>query len=635
MRDVLRHRGPDSEGIFQDSNVTLGVRRLSIIDLAHGQQPLYNEDRSLVVIANAEIYNFVELTEDLQSRGHVFRTRSDVETILHLYEEYGTGCVQHLRGMFVFALWDSNCKQLLLARDRIGEKPLYVYESGDQLIFASELKALLSSGLVPFELDPYSIDLYFHYGYVPDPLTPLRGVRKLPAAHTLLVQTQTWATHQECYWRIDEVQPLTTDPAQTIREELDSISKIIIRSDVPVGVALSGGMDSAAVLALANRHYPGSLHAFCIGYPGAPASDERNDAVQMAESVGVPFHSIELATSEVVSSFEDLIYRTDEPIADISGSAYFAVMQLAKQHNVPVLMLGHGGDELFWGYPWVVNAVKESNQKKILLSRQLSSIVAAYFHTRLPHAWSPWGLKDWLLDLGGLRSVWKKIQTHKESPPDRLLFYDLTPDYKIASAQASSIYTSKFREMLRGTNVAALFSYPQPWEKTEVLMTRLIMETYLLGNGIAQADRLSMACSVEARLPLVDYRLVEKVIGLRKAQSDFTLPPKKWLKDALKDVLPADVLSRPKRGFEPPVREWHRAIFDRYGDFLRGGFLSEFGILNEESTLQLSDGPFPKGAVIPFSYKALVLELWCRKYSSLAVKRSKPLLTTATPSITL
>src|SRR2546427_5931718 len=227
MRDVITHRGPDDEGLFIDGLVGFGHRRLSIVDVAGGHQPMTNEDGTLHITYNGEIYNHADYREELEARGHVYRTHCDTETILHLYEEYGVDCVQHLRGMFAFALWDAKQQRLLLARDRMGEKPLYLYEQDGQLLFTSELKALLSSGIVPFELDAKAIDLYFHYQFVPEPQTPITGVRKLDAGHLLVVETDPWRIKEICYWRMLDAPPLDGDPAKLIREELETISELV------------------------------------------------------------------------------------------------------------------------------------------------------------------------------------------------------------------------------------------------------------------------------------------------------------------------------------------------------------------------------------------------------------------------
>jgi asparagine synthase (glutamine-hydrolysing) len=608
----LHHRGPDGEGEYQATHIALAMRRLSIIDLAGGWQPLYNEDQSLALVANGEIYNFVELRHRLEGRGHKFRTASDCETILHLYEDHGLDCVQHLRGMFAFALWDTKRRRLLLARDRMGEKPLYLYEVAGGLLFASELKAILRSGLVPFELDPRAVNLFFHYQYVPEPATPIKGLRKLPAGHLMTVEADPWRLEERCYWRMEDAPPLDGDPVELIRTELERVSELVVRSDVPVGVALSGGLDSSAVAALAVKKYPGTIHAFSVGYPGRPPNDERRDAEGLARQLGMPFHDIEMETDPMVKAFPEMVYARDDPIADISGYGYYSVMKLAREHGVPVVLQGQGGDELFWGYSWVQQAVIESREKE-KFQRERWLALPQYLRWKFP---TRRGLRAWLgwaRDLAGLRTGWRRFRRHAKGGESRLVFYDLSEDYRLASETAGGLYGPAFEDQVFENGAAELFTLPLPWPNLDVTLTRLICGTYLLENGVAQGDRLGMASSVELRLPLLDYRLVETVIGLRKARSDLSLPPKSWLKAALKDVLPEWVMNRPKKGFAPPILEWHRCLFAAHGEALRDGFLVKTGILSSEAASQLAAGPFPPTAVAPLSFKALVLEWWCRR----------------------
>jgi asparagine synthase (glutamine-hydrolysing) len=617
VNESLFHRGPDGDGQYRSAHVALSMRRLSIIDLAGGWQPLYNEDRTLVLIANGEIYNYVELRQQLEAEGHRFLTGSDCETIIHLYQKFGLDCVQHLRGMFAFALWDARRKRLLLARDRMGEKPLYIYEREGQLLFASEMKSLLRSGLVPFELDPAAIDLYFHYQYVPEPLTPLKGVRKLDAAHLLTVEIDPWRVEEKCYWRMEDAPPLDGDPAQLIRQELETTSEIIIRSDVAVGVALSAGLDSSAIAALAARKYPGTMHAFSVGYPGSPDNDERAGARLLAEHLKMPFHEVELETGAMVEFFPELVYWRDDPIADISGYGYYAVSKLAREHNVPVVLQGQGGDELFWGYGWVQQAAQQSSRKISLKAKGLRAL-PEYLDFRLPKDFSRPALSQWVRTSGGLLPGWQQFQDHRTTPADQMVFYDLSADFRQASRDARRLYGARFARELGETTATELFTFPQPWPDVNVTLTRLICATYLRENGIAQGDRLSMASSIELRLPLVDYKLVETVIGLRKAQPDVGQSAKAWFKAALQDVLPEWVINRPKRGFAPPVLQWHLALFSAYGESLRDGHLVGAGVLNQESARQLSAGPYPSTAITPISFKALVLEQWCRRMSGLS-----------------
>jgi asparagine synthase (glutamine-hydrolysing) len=623
MSQALIHRGPDGSGLFRADHVALAIRRLAIIDPATGWQPLYNEDESLVLVANGEIYNYVELRRQLQDRGHHFRTGSDCEVILHLYEELGSQCVHRLRGMFAFALWDKRANTLLLARDRMGEKPLYLYETEGSLVFASELRALLRAEVAPFRLDLTAIDHFFHYQYVPDPMTALEGVRKLRPGHLLSVTLDPWRVEETCYWRMDEAPPLEGDPASLIRAELETISSLTIRSDVPVGISLSGGLDSSLLAVLASRRYPGTMHAFSAGYTGRPHSDERSNAAQLAKHLGLPFHDVEINTSDVVRTFPDMVFWQDDPVADLSSFGYFAIAKEARRQGVPVLLQGQGADELFWGYPWVREAWRHSVRKSQLGGHPPR--FEAYLQLRWPRFWPRRAPIDWVRSLAGLRSSWSHYQRDRVGPADRLVFYDLDPTFQRATQWTSRIYSPQFRRSLNGSSSFDLFTAPRPWPQLEIEITRLICGTYLLNNGIARGDRVSMASSIELRLPLVDHRLVETVIGLRKGRSDVGLPPKAWLRQAVQDIVPEWVLNRRKRGFQPPTRAWHRAIFDRYGGLLVDGMLVELGILRPDAARRLGSGPYSLAETEPFSLSALVLEIWCRQTLAPATLSTSPL----------
>lgn len=615
MSHALAHRGPDDSGAFRTTNAALASRRLSIIDLGGGRQPLYDEGRTLALVANGEIYNHAGLRRQLEARGHRFKTGSDCESILHAYAEYGVDCVEHLRGMFAFALWDGHRKRLVLARDPMGEKPLYVYESGGRLLFASEMKALLRSGEVPFELDAGAVDLFFHYQYVPEPKTALKGVRKLDAARVLVVDVEPWRVEESCYWRMDDAPPLEGDAPALIRDQLEAVGELVTRADVPVGVALSGGLDSSVVAAVAARHRPGGLHAFGVGYPGRPEGlDERDEARALARHLRLPFHEVEVETGEVVELFPELNYWRDDPVADYSGHAYYAVMRAARAKGVPVMLQGQGGDELFWGYPQLRRAARESSEKESLRGGVISA-ARRYLSPAAPTL-SRAGLSAWARDLGGARSGWLRMREHRASPAGQLAFYDLSKDFLAAAEGVGGLYAGAFAEQLPARGATSLFTLPLPWPGVDVTLTRLISDTYLRGNGVAQGDRLAMASSVEMRLPLLDRRFVETVVGLRKLNSDVRLPPKAWLRRAAEGLLPEWVLNRPKRGFAPPVGEWHRALFAAHGQCLRGGHLVQAGVLNAEAAESLARGPFPEGLTSPLSFKALVLEQWCRRMSA-------------------
>jgi asparagine synthase (glutamine-hydrolysing) len=611
MSDDMQHRGPDGAGEYRGEHVHLAMRRLSIIGVQNGDQPLFNEDRSLALIASGEIYNYRELRAELCARGHRFAGESDFEPLLHLYEETGgAAALERLRGMFAFALWDQRHGRLTLARDRMGEKPLYLHQNGESLVFASEMKALLRSGVVDLRLDPVGVNEYFHYQFVPEPRTIVDGVRKLDAAHVLTIDVGPWTITERAYWRMDDAPPIHGDPVARIRGELETIGGLIVRSERPVGVALSGGIDSSAVAALAARATPNSLTAFAVGYPGHPPMDERDAARAVADHLRVPLQEVEITTGHIVDEFPAMLLRRDDPIADISGSGYDAVARAAHAHGVPVLLQGHGGDELFW-YDEVQAAVHATEQKERRRGRPIAAWLAAH---RLagPLGRSPRALASWARSGFGMRAGARLYRYQRRAPESQMVFYETFADFLDAARDIPALYDSSFLERIDGQRPEQLFDIPLPWPRADIMLTKLICDTYLRENGIAQTERLGMGWSVETRLPFVDHHLVETVIGLRKAHTDVGEAPKHWLRGAVADLLPADVLTRPKSGFAPPLDEWHRALFAAYGGQLVDGYLVQSRVLTPAAGRRLALGEFPRGAVAPLSFKALVLELWCR-----------------------
>jgi asparagine synthase (glutamine-hydrolysing) len=590
------------------------MRRLSIIDLTGGWQPFYSEDRAIGCVVNGEIYNFVELRDRLTAQGHRFASANDCETIVHLYEDRGLSCVEDLRGMFAFALWDGPRRRLLLARDRMGEKPLYLFETAGTLVFASELKSLLRSGLVPFELDPRAVNLYFHYQYVPEPATPIRSVRKLPAGSFLVVDCDPWTVREVRYWRMEDAPPLGGDAPSILLEELETATTLLLRADVPVGLALSGGLDSSAILSLAAPKYPATLHAFSVGYPGRSESDEREQARAFAGSLGVVFEEVELEVGEIVGFFPELVYLRDDPIADIAGHGYYAISRRASERGIRVLLQGQGGDELFWGYPWLRQAVLETERKARLVERGWL-VATEYLRPKLPRGRGLMSRTAWRQALTELVSGWRRIQEDRGSPAGRMVFLDIDQDFRAARTEAPCMYGPAMESTLL-TDPCSLFTFDGAMPPIEIAATALVCSTYLCENGIAQGDRLAMASSVELRLPFVDYRFVEKVIGLRKNGTDFREPPKAWLKAALGQRLPPELLNRPKRGFQPPVREWHQALFVAHGASLPGGYLVGAGILSGEGARRLASGKTLSGGISSIAFRALVLEQWCRAMSA-------------------
>lgn len=618
---AMFHRGPDGDGELVGAHVMLAMRRLAIIDLAGGWQPLFNEDRSIAVVANGEVYNYVELRRDLESRGHVFRTKSDCETIAHAYEEYGLDFVHKLRGMYAIALYDSNRRRIVLVRDRMGEKPLYLFQQNGRVLFASEMKAILASGMVPFELDPVGVNDFFHFQYVPDPATPVVGVRKLPAGHMMVIDLDPWRVEERCYWKMEDAQPLTGNPTEHIREVLEEVGRLIIRSDVPVGVALSGGLDSSMVAALAAKNSPKQIHALSIGYAGRPHNDERAAAKALADHLKMPFHDFEVPEADVLDSFADRNFMRDDPIADISGHGYYAVSRLARERNIPVLLQGHGIDELFWGYDWVRNAVTSSMQKCGRLPVTFGDRMA-HLRKLIPEGLDRRSLRRWAFVVGGLMFGWRSLRPSSGASEETLSFYNEAEDYAMGRWAAPRVLTQSFREKMMGRRPEDWFTTPRPWPDLGVEITKAVCKTYLLENGMQQGDRLSMAWAIELRLPFVDYRLVETAIGLRKTSPDHMLPPKARFREVIRDYLPDWVLTRPKSGFTPPIMRWINAITQRYSNDLANGYLIEKGVLDPRILSTLSK-PHSRVSVWPSTaYKAMVLEFWARGMQAAARYRS-------------
>jgi len=568
MNAALIHRGPDSAGMFNDAQVSLAMRRLKIVDLESGDQPLKTPDQKLILFFNGEIYNHIELRQTLTDIQ--FQTHSDGEPILYLYQKEGIQFLKKLRGMFALVLYDLANQKVIIARDRLSEKPLYYYCDSKNLFYSSELKSIRQA--VPQdELNQAMLYAYFRFQYIPEPHTPFKNIKKLPAGHYLEIDLKKNAVHQAAYWHLLDAQTLTENPEKRARDELENLSPLIIRSDVPVGIALSGGIDSSAIAVLAKKYSPKKLHAFSVGYEGRPNVDERSRAEELARRLGLKYFESEIKTSDVVKDFPKMVYYLDDPIADIAAYGYFAVNQLARAHQVPVLLSGFGGDELFGGYFWTREALMRTKIKKGLKKIFPKIINPRYhFYEGFP-GFKP--SQKWVKDLG--RAEFSK-QSH--------LVYDFFP--KITSDS----------------------------ENISLKILEAMFETWLYSNCIALGDRMSMAHSIEMRLPLVDASLVETVIGLKKGHpGEPKLPHKKWFIDAIKDLLPAEVFNRPKRGFTPPTQVWIKEIIMHYQKYLIEGFLVKQNLFDQSKILQFLEKAKDPVA-LHFGYKLILLELWGRMY---------------------
>lgn len=611
----LRRRGPDDEGVWQSRGVVIGHRRLSILDLsACGHQPMLTGDGRYVCTLNGEIYNYLELRAELAGYGHAFRTGTDTEVLLAAFAEWGTRCLTRLRGQFAFAIWDNEARRLWLARDRIGEKPLHFWRDGGRFAFASEIKALLE--LLPARpaLVPDSVNAYLHYQYVVEPRTLLDGVEKLPAGHVLEVAPDRLDATPAAYWSFADVAPATGEPIATLGGALDRAVELTLRSDAPVGLALSGGLDSSVIAALAARRRP-DLMAFSVGYPGARAFDERAPARDLAKTLGLQWVSDEISTSEFVDFFPSMVELVDEPIADPAAYAIYRVSRLASQHGVKVLLTGIGGDELFFGYSWVREALRLSTMKlawrhaaplgrayarmlRALVMRTPALRVAA--NRRLPAWWRQ--RADRAFDPG-------KIDLDR---PDEWVFYQLDYHWEPAAAFTSQLFADDFRRRLSPRGAHRFMAGLERGD-VEISILRLLFQSWLVSNCLDLGDRVSMASSVETRVPLLDTEVVETALGFWKAgRGEEALGHKTWLRTIARDLLPPDVLGRPKLGFITPTVEWTRAVNTRYRTYLEDGALVRAGVLDRERLRQWLDRTRAGVHREVFQYKLTLLELWHR-----------------------
>jgi asparagine synthase (glutamine-hydrolysing) len=539
MAGVLTHRGPDDEGYLFDGPVGLASRRLAIIDLDTGRMPVGNEDGSVHVVLNGEIYNHAELRTRLQARGHVFRTRTDTETIVHLWEDHGADLVEHLRGMFAFALWDARRRELLLARDRLGEKPLfYAYVPGRTLVFASELKALLLDPDVTTALDVEALDQYLSLLYVPAPGAIFRGARKLPAGHLLRCTPERVEIRE--YWDVPLPPAGHEPPADTagIRARLDEAVRLQLRSDVPLGAFLSGGIDSSAVVASMAAQLDRPVVTCSVGFEQA-RYNEQQFARQVARAVGSD-HREAGVPAPAPELLERIAWHFDEPFADSSAVPTFAVSAEARS-RVTVALSGDGGDELFGGYRR--HALEHWEHGVRRRAGRALARVAGTLATTLPR---------------GLRG--RNTLARLRAPDDRACAVKFQHDSGVDALKAR-IYGPGLRRALANADPLAPFRRAYRRAACADPVNRILyvdLKTYLADDILVKVDRMSMAHGLEVRAPFLDHRLVEHVAvlpGRVKVPGGATKP---LLRALLAERVPRAAWDRPKHGFEAPIGEWLR-----------------------------------------------------------------------------
>jgi asparagine synthase (glutamine-hydrolysing) len=539
MCRVIEHRGPDDEGFYVDGGTALGMRRLSIIDLFTGHQPITNEDGSLWIVFNGEVYNFREIREGLVARGHVFQSNTDTEVILHLYEERGEDCVEPLRGMFAFAIWDARDRSLFLARDRVGVKPLHYTLAGGTLVFASEIKSLLQHPAVRREVNAEAISDFLSFGYVPDPASAFAGVAKLPAGHTLTFKDGKVTTRR--YWDFQYADGGARGPERDERYYterllglLDESIKLRLVSDVPLGAFLSGGIDSSAVVAMMARHMGRPVKTFSIGFSES-SFDELHYARIAARHFNSDHHEF-VVTPDVCKIVEEVVWHHDEPFADVSSIPTYIVSKMAREH-VKVVLSGDGGDELFAGYERYV--IDRSRERFARIPRFVRKNVMLKVSSALPRAaYGKNFLRNIALDAGE-RYIDSLSLLNRQSKRELI-----SGEFKRSLGAHDS--SDQFERLLAASNSA-------------VQINRLLYldsKTYLPGDILTKVDRMSMAHSIEAREPLLDHKLIEFVQTIPAPLKLRGLETKHVLKRALEGLVPREIINRPKQGFGVPINKW-------------------------------------------------------------------------------
>jgi asparagine synthase (glutamine-hydrolysing) len=573
------HRGPDDEGYHVEPGVGLAFRRLSIIDLTTGHQPLYNEDGSVGVIFNGEIYNYQALVTELIGLGHTFRTRSDTEVIVHAWEAWGEDCVKRFRGMFGFALWDRNRETLFLARDRLGVKPLYYALLPDgRLLFGSELKSLVAHGGFSMALDPRAVEEYFAFGYVPEPRTIFEGAQKLPPGHTLCVRRGERVPEPREYWDVRFTCDNAIgedDAAAELTERLTESVRLRMISDVPLGAFLSGGVDSSAVVAMMARTASGPVDTCSIAFAD-PAFDESAYARAVAERYHTR-HFVDRVESDDYDLVDVLARVYDEPYADSSAIPTYRVCQLARRH-VTVALSGDGGDESFGGYRRYRMHLAEQRVRTLL----------------------PLGLRRGVF--GPLGRAYPKLDWAPRMLRAKTTFEALARDAVGAYFNSVSIlrepmrrqlFSQAFRARLAGYGAHEVFARHAARADTQdplALVQYLDLKTYLVGDINTKVDRAAMAHSLEVREPLMDHPLVEWLATLPASLKIRGQEGKYLLKRAMEPHLPQTVLYRPKMGFSVPLARWFRGpLRERLRESVQGARLADTGWFNARYLTHLVD----------------------------------------------
>jgi asparagine synthase (glutamine-hydrolysing) len=589
MNDAIRHRGPDDQGLYVDDQALIAMRRLSIIDLATGHQPMQSEDGAVHLVFNGEIYNYREIRAELIQRGHHFVTQSDSEVVLRAYLEYGADSFAHLNGMYAIALWDRRTRTLTLARDRFGEKPLFYSADGERLLFASELKSLIEVPGFDRTIDPAAVGAYVTYGYVPNPGSIFRNVRKLPPAHYLTYRDGRATIHR--YWSLEwkDSAPLDERTAEDVlATKLDEAVSSRLVSDVPFGAFLSGGLDSSVVVALMSRHLSQPVQTFSIGFREA-AYNELSDARRVAQHLGTEHHEL-VVEPDAVDLLRELVWYLDEPFADASAVPTFLVSKLART-KVKMVLTGDGGDEAFGGYDRYLRYLRLQGLGR---ARPLAALAASAAGRVLS------GERGYRL-----RRIGQRL---RQPFPDNYLsgVALIAPDLSASLLGGARAGYGGLELDIAGLDALG------PLDR----VVAIDFASYLPDDILVKLDRMAMANSLEGRSPLLDHRLVEFAVNLAPSQRVRDGRGKHLLRRVAARWLPPDVLAKPKQGFGIPLAEWFRGPLRALAaDLFASRAFRERGLIDAAAARRCLDRHLANEADLGETLWVIVsLELWCRRF---------------------
>lgn len=603
MCKSIVHRGPDEEGIYLGSHVGMGMRRLSIIDLSSGSQPIFNEDRSLAIVFNGEIYNYQELKEQLEQAGHRFSTRSDTEVIIHAYEQWGLDCPRHLRGMFLFSIYDTHKDELFIARDRLGKKPLYYYRDSRRLIYASEIKALLTFPDVPRHLNLGVLDAYLTLGYVPAPQTMFAEINKLPSGSWLLLKDGEVKVQE--YWDIsyETTANVPFDEAKhEIRRLLEEAIRIRLMSEVPLGAFLSGGIDSSVIVGVMSRLMSQPVDTFSVGFEGEDLN-ELPFARIAAKAFGTNHHELML-TDCTPDLLERLVWHMDEPVADPAAVPTMLISQLARRH-VTVVLTGEGGDELFAGYSYYQRS-RWADRYQLApegLRRTLLPLAAEAVNRltgrEIYHNRTQW---YWSMPAETQMGAWVALFTG----PDRRELVDPTGRLKASNWNHGGL--------------EAFARYYRRAGKVSKLHRQMYIDSrvWLPDDLLMKVDKMSMAHSIEARAPYLDHQLFEYVCSLPDEYKLKDGVSKYIFKEVAREILPAEIVNRPKHTFDVPIDHWLKgSLCDTSRELLANGMVAGERLFNPQVTggLLWQDLQAGKPGTARQLWTLVNLSLWAQLYN--------------------